>query len=75
MTEEDLLQAHYKILLTILLKEFIKLNVNNDTIIKDEKLAELNKLKNIASGFSDTQLKGFFLINVWMTGENLINIH
>ena len=35
-------QAHYQILSIIFLKEFIKLNVNSDMIIKNVKLAELN---------------------------------
>ena len=39
---QDLLQVHYQILLIILLKEFIKLNVNTDTLIKNVKLAESN---------------------------------
>ena len=32
---DDLWQAHYQFLLIILLKEFIKLNANTDTIIKN----------------------------------------
>ena len=39
---QDLWQVHYQILLIILLKEFIKLNVNTDTLIKNVKLAESN---------------------------------
>ena len=39
---EDLWEALYQISLTILLKEFIKLNVNTEMIIKNIKLAELN---------------------------------
>ena len=39
---QDLCQANYQILSIISLKEFIKLNVNLDTIIKNVKLAELN---------------------------------
>ena len=35
-------QAHYQILSIIFLKEFIKLIVNMDTIIKNNKLAKLN---------------------------------
>ena len=35
-------KVHYQILLIILLKEFIKLNVNMDMIIKSAKRAELN---------------------------------
>ena len=37
---KDLWQAHYQILSIIFLKEFIKLNVNTDTMIKDVKLAK-----------------------------------
>ena len=36
---QDLWQVLYQILLIIFLKEFIKLNVNMDTIIKNAKLA------------------------------------
>ena len=39
---EDLWQAHYPILSTNLLKEFIKLNVNMNKMIKNLKLTELN---------------------------------
>ena len=39
---QDLWQAHCQILSIIFLKEFIKLNVNTDTKIKNVKLAELN---------------------------------
>ena len=39
---EDLWQAHYLILSTNLLKEFIKLNVNMNKMIKNLKLTELN---------------------------------
>ena len=34
LTVQDLCQAHYQVLLIILLKEFIKLNVNTNTIKK-----------------------------------------
>ena len=50
---QDLLQAHYQILIIILLKEFIKLNVNTDTMIKNVKLAQLNI--NIVTVFLNTQ--------------------
>ena len=50
---QDLWQAHYQILLIIFLKEFIKLIVNTDKMIKNVKLAELNE--NIASPFLNTQ--------------------
>ena len=39
---EDLWEALYQISLTILLKKFIKLNVNTEMMIKNVKLAELN---------------------------------
>ena len=39
---EDLWEAHYQILSIISLKEFIKLNVNSDTMIKNVKHVELN---------------------------------
>ena len=39
---QDLWQTHYKILLMTFLKEFIKLNVNMDTMIKNVKFAEFN---------------------------------
>ena len=39
---QDLRQAHYEILLTFFLKEFVKLNVKADMIIKNVKLVELN---------------------------------
>ena len=39
---QDLLQAHYQILLKILLKKFIKINVNMNTMKKKVKLGELN---------------------------------
>ena len=40
LTGYDLWQAHYQIFSIILLKEFIKLNVNTDTMIKNLKLSE-----------------------------------
>ena len=50
---QDLWQAHYQILLIILLSEFIKLNVNTNTMIKNVKLEELNT--KIVSAFLDAQ--------------------
>ena len=50
---QDLWQAPYKILLIILLKEFIKLNVKMDIIIKNTKQVELNT--KIATAFLNTQ--------------------
>ena len=49
----DLWQAHYEILSIIFLKEFVELNINTDTMIKNVKLAELNI--NIATAFLNTQ--------------------
>ena len=46
LTVQDLLQGHYQILLIILLKEFIKLNVNADMRMKDVKLVKLNTTRN-----------------------------
>ena len=50
---QDLQQDHYQILSIILLKEFIKLNVNRDRMIKNVKPAEFDK--NIATAFLHTQ--------------------
>ena len=54
LIEEDLWQAHYQILSKIFLKEFIKLNVNTDTITKNVKIVELNI--SIATLFLNTQI-------------------
>ena len=51
---QDLLQAHYRILSIIFLKEFIELNINLDTIKKNVKLAKLNI--RIANVFLNTQI-------------------
>ena len=53
MIAQGLWQAHYQILSIIFWKEFIKLNVNTDRMMKTLKLAELNK--NIATSFLNTQ--------------------
>ena len=50
---EDLWEDRYEILLTTFLKEFIKLNVNMDSMIKNVKLVELNT--NIVTFFLNTQ--------------------
>ena len=50
---QDLWQAHYQIFSIAFLKEFIKLNVNTDTIVKYVKLAEL--IINIATVFFNAQ--------------------
>ena len=39
---QDLWQDHYQILSVIFLKEFVKLNVNIDTMIKNMKIVELH---------------------------------
>ena len=44
LIEQDLWQVHYQIVPIIFLKEFIKLPVNTDTMIKNVKHAELQKL-------------------------------
>ena len=49
---QDLWQAHYQILSITFLKEFIKLNVNSDMMIKNVKLVELNI--SIATVFFNT---------------------
>ena len=49
---QDLWQVHYQIL-SIFLKQFIELNVNLDTMIKNVKHAELNKS---ATFFMNTQI-------------------
>ena len=62
---QDLWQAHYQILSIIFLKEFTKLNVNTDTIIKNVKLAELNI--GIATVFLNTQtLKIIYRIQMFV---------
>ena len=50
---QHLSQAHYQVLVIILLKEFIKLNFNVNSIITNIKLAQLNK--NIVTAFFNTQ--------------------
>ena len=50
---QDLQQATNQILTMVFLKEFIKLNVNTDTMTKNVKPAELNI--NIATVFLNTQ--------------------
>ena len=53
---QDLQQACYQMLLINLLKEFIKLNVNMDTMIKKLKLLELNA-KTVSSVLNTQTLK------------------
>ena len=49
----DLWQAHHQILSIIFLKEFIKLNVNKDMMIKNVNLTEMNV--SIATVFLNIQ--------------------
>ena len=49
MTAQDLWQAYHQILSITFLKEFIKLNVNSDMIIKNAEHVELHK--KIATAF------------------------
>ena len=51
---QDLWQAHYQILSIIFLKEFIELNVNSDTMIKNVKHVKLNI--SIETVFWNTQI-------------------
>ena len=50
---QDLWQTRYEILLIILLKKFIKLNVNKETMIKNVRLEELNT--KFATAFLNTE--------------------
>ena len=50
---QDLLQVHYQILSIIFLNEFLELNINSDTMIKNVKHMELNI--SIATVFLNTQ--------------------
>ena len=54
LTAQSLWQAYYQILLLTLLTEFMKLNINSDTIIKSVNFAELNI--KIATTFLNTQI-------------------
>ena len=53
---QDLWQAHYQILSIIFLGEFIKLNANTDTVIKNVKLVELH-LKYVTVFLNTQSLK------------------
>ena len=53
---KDLWQAHYKILLIIFMKEFIKQNINMNIIIKIAKREELNT-KIMGAIFKTQELK------------------
>ena len=54
LTAQDFWQVRYQILSINVLKEFIELNVNLDTMIKDVKHVELNI--SIATIFLNTQI-------------------
>ena len=54
LTAQDLWQAYYQILSITFLKEFIKLNVNVDMIIKNAEHVEL--YIKIATAFLNTQI-------------------
>ena len=43
LTAQDIQQVHYQVLSIILLKKFLKFNVNTNTMIKNVELLELNK--------------------------------
>ena len=51
---QGLLQVHYQILSIIFLNEFLELNINSDTMIKNVKHMELNI--SIATVFLNTQI-------------------
>ena len=50
---QNLIQVHYQILSVIALKEFIKVNVNTEMMIRNIKLAKFNK--NFVTAFLNTQ--------------------
>ena len=54
LTAQSLWQASYQILLLTLLKEFMKLNIDSDMIIKNVNFAELNT--KIATAFWNAQI-------------------
>ena len=54
LTAQDLWQAYYQILSITFLKEFIKLNVNSDMIIKNAEHVELHI--KIATAFLNTHI-------------------
>ena len=54
LTAQDFWQVRYQILSINVLKEFIELNVNLDTMIKDVKHVEINI--SIATIFLNTQI-------------------
>ena len=64
LVQDLLMAACHQILLIILLKEFIKFNVNTDTMIKDLKLAKLNT--RIATDFLNTQTFKMIWLNTYV---------
>ena len=56
LISQDLWQAHYQILLIISLKEFIKLNVNMDMIMKNVKTCGV-KFKDCKCCLENTSVK------------------
>ena len=54
LISQDLLDAHYQVLSIIFLKEFIELNVNSATLMKNMKHVKLNI--SIVSVFLNTQI-------------------
>ena len=56
LIEQDLRQAHYRILLIVSLKEIIKINANMDIIIKNGKRVELN-IKTMSAAYNTKTLK------------------
>ena len=58
LTVQDFWQGHYQVLSIIFLKQFIKLNVNSDMMIKNVKLAELNiSIVTLFLNFKDDLIK------------------
>ena len=56
LTAQDLRQAHYQMLLKILLKEFITLNANMEMAIENAKRVELNT-KIVSTALNKQTLK------------------
>ena len=78
LTGYDLWQAHYQIFSIILLKEFIKLNVNTDTMIKNLKLSEDDLIeckclfcnKNYQQKFDEKLKERFFITHTFSNHDN-----
>ena len=69
---QDLWQVHYQILSIIFLKEFIELNINSDTVIKNMKHLELNI--SIATIFWNMQIKSLIHTNKTLIHTNLLTM-